>query len=270
MTNEEIMAHQAKERAFAATEIGKLFNTFVRALGSAWQLDTQAGWADNVSDKRLKDVWEASNAAQQAFRTALEALMAKDAARLKSTEREEFPGRDRPPYTVGTWCQPGDEPDRAFILRFGDADRREMVFMGPEAADEAWAAWDRWAPAWNVYLFGVMGQADRPGEAEQRCETTLTIRASKALCVGCGTYPDNLGPCRTWLRGPEGRCTYCDHGPECHLAALAASEPPETSGYAQDITEPRPAQATGHWPWDNPSTTEGMTTADLDARELKR
>ncbi len=51
------------------------------------------------------------------------------------------------------WCQPGDQTHRAFRLRFEDPDMREMVWTGPDAEREALAAYNQYAPAWNVYLF---------------------------------------------------------------------------------------------------------------------
>lgn len=51
------------------------------------------------------------------------------------------------------WCQPGDQTDRAFRLRFEDPDMREMVWTGPDAEREALAAYNQYAPSWNVYLF---------------------------------------------------------------------------------------------------------------------
>lgn len=52
------------------------------------------------------------------------------------------------------------------------------------------------------------------------CETTLTERFAFDDCV-CGTYIANLGPCRTFLPGPEGACSYCDHRIGCHTAIAA-------------------------------------------------
>jgi hypothetical protein len=49
------------------------------------------------------------------------------------------------------------------------------------------------------------------------CETTLTERFSFDDCV-CGTYAENLGPCRTYLPGMNRRCSYCDHSIGCHAA----------------------------------------------------
>jgi hypothetical protein len=55
-------------------------------------------------------------------------------------------------------------------------------------------------------------------ESQGICETTLTERFALPEC-GCGTYPENLGPCKTFEPGanPE-RCVYCDHKIECHRA----------------------------------------------------
>lgn len=47
------------------------------------------------------------------------------------------------------------------------------------------------------------------------CDTTLTPRVQGIEC-DCGTYADNLGPCRTFEAGSEDRCVYCDHGLSCH------------------------------------------------------
>lgn len=50
------------------------------------------------------------------------------------------------------------------------------------------------------------------------CETTLTERFEFSECV-CGTYPENLGPCRTFETGADPkRCVYCDHKLGCHTA----------------------------------------------------
>jgi hypothetical protein len=50
---------------------------------------------------------------------------------------------------------------------------------------------------------------------EGRCETTNTERYANPACA-CPTYEGNMGPCRTWLAGLNGRCAYCDHLEECH------------------------------------------------------
>lgn len=54
--------------------------------------------------------------------------------------------------------------------------------------------------------------------SQGRCETTLTERFAFDECV-CGTYPDNMGPCRTFAVGANPmRCVYCDHKIGCHTA----------------------------------------------------
>ena len=47
------------------------------------------------------------------------------------------------------------------------------------------------------------------------CDTTMTERFANPLCK-CATYPANLGPCRDFEEGANGRCVYCDHDKICH------------------------------------------------------
>lgn len=54
------------------------------------------------------------------------------------------------------WAQPGDHPDRVWILRFEDNDRRDMIWTGPDAEAEAKAAYTTFVPTWNVYLFATV------------------------------------------------------------------------------------------------------------------
>ena len=56
-------------RAFAETEIGKLFLAFERAHANAWQVDTRAGCEDggHISDKRLTEAWAKSAEARTAL-----------------------------------------------------------------------------------------------------------------------------------------------------------------------------------------------------------
>jgi hypothetical protein len=55
-------------RAFAASEIGKLFLAFERAHANAWQLDTKAGYTDEgISDSRLSEAWKRCDDARKAF-----------------------------------------------------------------------------------------------------------------------------------------------------------------------------------------------------------
>ena len=52
-------------------------------------------------------------------------------------------------------------------------------------------------------------------DTEGVCETTSTERFVNLNCK-CDTYPDNLGPCKDFEVGANGRCVYCDHNLECH------------------------------------------------------
>jgi hypothetical protein len=49
---------------------------------------------------------------------------------------------------------PGDEQNSPpWILRFADKDCREQVFIGEDAEQQAWEAWNRYAPSYNCWLF---------------------------------------------------------------------------------------------------------------------
>jgi hypothetical protein len=60
------------------------------------------------------------------------------------------------------------------------------------------------------------------GQYQGLCDTTLTERFAYSKCR-CGTYPDNLGPCKTYEPG-EARCVYCDHNEECHIELASLSK----------------------------------------------
>lgn len=47
------------------------------------------------------------------------------------------------------------------------------------------------------------------------CDTTSTPRFFNPACK-CPTYAGNLGPCKTYEEGGNGRCVYCDHEAVCH------------------------------------------------------
>jgi hypothetical protein len=55
------------------------------------------------------------------------------------------------------------------------------------------------------------------------CETTLTERFTQPTCL-CPTYPGNLGPCKGFEAGANGRCVWCDHNADCHRALLRSME----------------------------------------------
>lgn len=58
--------------------------------------------------------------------------------------------------------------------------------------------------------------------SQGRCEATLTERFYNSRCA-CSTYQGNLGPCKTYEEGPNGRCAYCDHEAGCHQQILEAT-----------------------------------------------
>lgn len=72
------------------------------------------------------------------------------------------------------WCQPGDQPHRAWILRFNDQDMREMVWTDEDAEAEARAAWNRYAPAWNCYLFCAAEQEPEQNDQARRPSIDFT------------------------------------------------------------------------------------------------
>lgn len=71
MTNEEIVAHQAKERAFYETDLGKAFYKYESALIRYWQNDQN----ERMSDRRLRELSDASDTARKEFRQKLDELM---------------------------------------------------------------------------------------------------------------------------------------------------------------------------------------------------
>ena len=120
------------------------------------------------------------------FKIADSALTA--AAAMPGPPSREGPGR----YLADRfqWAAPGDQQEDAWIVRFCDNDVRDMIFTGPEAEQEAWAAWERHAPGYNIYVFrlatltpshsGETGEVERLREAllglEQACEQLAATR----------------------------------------------------------------------------------------------
>lgn len=60
------------------------------------------------------------------------------------------------------WAQPGDRPERVWLLRFDDADRRDMIWTGHNAEAEAKAAYQAFVPSWNVYLLAAVNAEEIP------------------------------------------------------------------------------------------------------------
>lgn len=76
MTNEEIMRLQAFNRAFAATDAGRAFVKFERALHTAVITDQR----ESASDAAMKRDWNASNAAREEAVVAIKLLQDQIAA----------------------------------------------------------------------------------------------------------------------------------------------------------------------------------------------
>jgi hypothetical protein len=55
-------------------------------------------------------------------------------------------------HKLHPWCQPGDRPNRVWMLIFDDPDRRPMLWTHEDAESSARDAWNRFAPAWNCTL----------------------------------------------------------------------------------------------------------------------
>jgi hypothetical protein len=51
------------------------------------------------------------------------------------------------------WAQPGDVPNRVWILRFDDNDMREMIWTDEHAEADAWKAYRLYSTTWNVTLY---------------------------------------------------------------------------------------------------------------------
>lgn len=73
---------------------------------------------------------------------------------------------------------------------------------------------------WRCQDHVLIGETQPKGlVAKEICDTTSTERLPKIVCKGCGTYKDNLGPCKTFCQGGNERCSYCDHDLKCHPIA---------------------------------------------------
>jgi len=59
-----------------------------------------------------------------------------------------------------SWAQPGDRPDRLWVLRFDDPDRREMTWTGEDGEALAIAAYRLYAPTWNCTLLAAVAALD--------------------------------------------------------------------------------------------------------------
>jgi hypothetical protein len=71
MTNQEIIMFQQREKAFAATPIGRAFLRFKNAHARAWAQDTEDSFTDK-NRKSTKEAWEVANQAERDLRRLLE------------------------------------------------------------------------------------------------------------------------------------------------------------------------------------------------------
>lgn len=51
------------------------------------------------------------------------------------------------------WAAPSDQQEDMWLLRFHDRDGGEAIFTGEDAEKEAWKAWNRYSPSFNINLF---------------------------------------------------------------------------------------------------------------------
>jgi hypothetical protein len=83
-----------------------------------------------------------------------------------------------------TWCQPGDQQRRQFIVLFDDTEQQMAVF---DDEDEARAYWKEASIDWNCYLFGAMPK--KPDVPLAEPEATETFRENRnAVSELCGLH----------------------------------------------------------------------------------
>lgn len=73
MTSEEVIAFQAKEKAFGATPIGAAFFKFRRAFQYACSCDARLEYQDQ-GEKAARIAWEKADIAEKEFRAVLETM----------------------------------------------------------------------------------------------------------------------------------------------------------------------------------------------------
>lgn len=137
------------------------------------------------------------------------------------------------------WCQPGDQPHRAFRLRFEDPDMREMVWTGPDAEAGALAAYNRYAPAWNVYLFSGHPRA-HPTPATPAVKGEVTDEWAERFCEAVNWSPDGQ-ECKT-VEGQLRCVSFRDLAKGYILAAIATDPctPATPEGLREKVTLARP------------------------------
>lgn len=69
-----------------------------------------------------------------------------------------------PHHNRHPWLQPGDRPHQVWMLRFDDNDLRDMIWTDEDAEKDARAAYERYSPTWNCYLFATVAAPVQEGE----------------------------------------------------------------------------------------------------------
>lgn len=93
------------------------------------------------------------------------------------------------------WAQPGDEPNRIWIMRFADPDIGEMVWTDECAEADAKAAYEKYSPAWNVYLLATVPTSppSRPVAISQD-----EVDAVRQFADALQTWADGCVEARQW------------------------------------------------------------------------
>ncbi|HCB75151.1 MAG TPA: hypothetical protein DEP91_03115 [Sphingomonas bacterium] len=121
------------------------------------------------------------------------------------------------------WAAPGDQQHDVWMVRFCDQERRDAIFTGPEAEAEAWAAWEQYAPGYNMYVFRLARLAAEQARASDRNDR-LARRIAEVVeedggcwtpCSGCQEGVDGYVSARdypynsTFKCQPGGGCGEC-------------------------------------------------------------
>ncbi len=65
-------------------------------------------------------------------------------------------------HKLHPWCQPGDLPERRWMLVFDDTDQRTQYFNGEGAEDRARIAYGQYSPTWNCTLYSAAEFRESP------------------------------------------------------------------------------------------------------------
>lgn len=107
-------------------------------------------------------------------------------------------GEVEPPYLSDRFefAAPGDRQEDAWLLRFCDNDQRDCIWTGEDAEREAWAAWEKYAPAWNIYLFRLARLSRQPAgdEVERAFEAFMDAIEPMLLAHHAKEWPHSSAP----------------------------------------------------------------------------